>query len=830
MIYRKEIRQIIPLKQGWKFARNQAGEARDLAGSPAGALGEVPTLDEARDTAGVPALDGTPSPDGAVWEDVRVPHDWAIQGPFDINNDRQTASVIDDGITHEITHTGRTGGLPITGTGWYRTTLQISDDVRGSRVFIEFDGVMSDSTVFLNGYEIGSWPYGYTSFSFELTEHIRYGQPNLLEVRVSPLSDSSRFYPGAGIYRHVRLVITNPVHVAQWGTYITTPVITDEKASVHITTTIVNQSGQRTAIQLLTLILDPEGMEVARGMIRRELAESGTFIQQFELDRPVLWELAAPRQYKAVSIVISDGEETDRYETPFGIRSIAFDADQGFLLNGKITKLKGVCLHHDLGPLGAAVNRRAMQRQLEMMQEMGCNAIRTSHNPADPEFLELCDEMGLLVIEEAFDEWGIGKVKNGYYRHFAAWAEKDLRAMIRRDRNHPCIIMWSIGNEIREQVDVNGGKVAKWLTDICHDEDLTRPVTAGFNNSEGAIANGLAAAVDIPGWNYKPHFYGKYRKEHPEWITYGSETSSCVSSTGVYEFPAEEEIPARRRPSLQQSSYDLAAPGWGYAPDKEFLALEENPQMLGEFVWTGFDYLGEPTPYREEWPSRSSYFGIVDLCGIPKDRYYLYRSQWSDQPTLHLAPHWNWEGYEGEPIPVQCYTSFAQAELFLNGKSLGTRKKSNETLYERYRLMWHDVPYEPGTLRIVAYHSDGSPAMAKEVTTAGAPSCIVLRPDRREIRADGDDLCFITVGIVDDEGRLCPRASNAVAFTVQGPAEITAVGNGDATSTESFAANPYHVFNGQCMLIIRSSDGMGDITIGAASEGLAKVVTIIQAK
>jgi beta-galactosidase len=470
-----------------------------------------------------------------------------------------------------------------------------------------------------------------------------------------------------------------------------------------------------------------------------------------------------------------------------------------------------------------------MRRQLEILQEMGCNAIRTSHNPPAPELLDLCDEMGFLVIDEAFDEWAAGKVKNGYHRLFQDWAEKDLRAMIRRDRNHPCIILWSIGNEIREQGQKDGAKIAQWLTDICHDEDATRPVTAGFNNTDAAIKNGLAAAVDVPGWNYKPHLYKKYREEHPDWIMYGSETASTVSSRGIYEFPAEEEIPVKVRPSLHTSSYDLAAPKWATTPDKEFLAQEECEFSLGEFVWTGFDYLGEPTPYREEWPSRSSYFGIVDLCGIPKDRYYLYQSQWSEKSVLHLLPHWNWDGFEGKAIPVHCYTSYGQAELFLNGKSLGIRKKSGRSLYERYRLIWNEVTYEPGTLKVVAYDDQGVEVASKEIKTSGAPARIELQPDVQQLRADGDDLCYITAGIVDKDGNPCPTANCPVTFTVHGAGEFAAADNGDPTDTESFRSPTRSAFSGKCMLIVRSlSDRAGEITIEAVSNGLTGATATIK--
>ncbi|MCC2686398.1 MAG: hypothetical protein K0R75_3297, partial [Paenibacillaceae bacterium] len=632
MNFTNESRQIIGLKSGWKFART---EEKDVPSPNA-------------ESAGVGPND---------WCTVAVPHDWAIGGPFDKNNDVQITSVTEDGIMHDMVHVGRTGGLPITGEGWYRKTLPIPESVSGKRIFIEFDGVMSDSTVFLNGQEIGSWPFGYSSFSFELTDQVKFDCDNVLDVRVCARENTSRWYPGAGIYRNVRLVITGQVHVDHWGTTITTPAVSENTAQVCLATTVVNHTGQVQQVELRTTILGPDGNEVAKNSVQKSVVGTETFSLEFAIANPSLWDIASPKLYKAVSVVLVDGEESDRYETPFGIRSISFEANRGFFLNGRHVKMKGVCQHHDLGALGAAVNVRALRRQLEILQEMGCNAIRTSHNPPTPELLDLCDEMGFLVIDEAFDEWASGKVKNGYHRLFHDWAEKDLRAMIRRDRNHPCIIMWSIGNEIREQGQKDGAKIAQFLTDICHDEDRTRPVTAGFNNTDAAIKNGLAAAVDVPGWNYKPHLYKKYHEEHPEWIMYGSETASTVSSRGKYEFPAEEEVPVEVRPSLHTSSYDLAAPKWATTPDKEFAAQEECEFSLGEFVWTGFDYLGEPTPYREEWPSRSSYFGIVDLCGIPKDRYYLYQSHWSNKPVLHLLPHWNWDGMEGKAIPVHCYTS-----------------------------------------------------------------------------------------------------------------------------------------------------------------------------
>ncbi|MCG8500145.1 MAG: DUF4982 domain-containing protein [Firmicutes bacterium] len=762
--------------------------------------------------------------DDSNWESVRVPHDWAIKGPFDPGHDVQLKSVIEDGITNELKHIGRTGGLPITGTGWYRTRFCIPEENRGKRIFIAFDGVMSNSTIFLNGKKIGFWAYGYTSFSFELTDHILFGKDNLLAVKVSPKPSSSRWYTGAGIYRNVRLVITDPLHIQHWGTWITTPRISAKEAVVDIKTDVVNQSGEAKTAELVTIILTPDGQEAAR--IRSEEKINHTshrFEQAISLQNPILWDLGSCDLYRAVSILCTDGRETDRYETHFGIRTVAFDADKGFFLNGRGLKLKGVCLHHDLGPLGTAVNESALKRQLEMLQDIGCNAIRTSHNPPTPELLDMCDEMGFLVIDEAFDEWEIGKIENSYHVLFEEWAEKDLRAMIKRDRNHPCVIMWSIGNEIREQSSQDGAKTAQFLTDICHDEDPTRPVTAGFNHAQGAIENGLAEVVDIVGWNYKSAHYARYHKEHPHWIMYGSETVSCVSSRGEYYLPVQEELSVPNRANLHVNSYDMSTVHWGVTPEYELEAQEECEYILGEFVWTGFDYLGEPTPYREEWPSRSSYFGIIDLCGIPKDRYYLYRSQWSKKPTLHLLPHWNWEGHEGQGIPVHCYTSYESAELFLNGKSLGVRKKDDKVLYSRYRLIWEDVPYEPGVLKVDAYDADGEIAMTYEVRTAGEPAKITLQPDRDVQYADGEAFFFITVRIVDEKGVLCPKANHPVRYTVEGPGEIVGIGNGDPTSTESFMTNPRKSFNGMSMLMVRTiKDKPGTIVIRGQSEGLVE--------
>ncbi len=765
------------------------------------------------------------------WREVRLPHDWAIEGPFSTDYD------------------ARTGGLPVHGVAWYRKQFSIPESARGKSVMVEFDGAMANARVWLNGKEIGERPYGYISFTVDLSAGLNYGEEkNVLAVRLAPEDFSSRWYPGAGIYRNVWLEVRGAVHVTHWGTYITTPRVNEERAAVRVRTEVENTGEEGREVVLETVISDPAGRQVASTAIPLSISsqERKWVDQTLIVENPTRWDIDDPQLYTAVSRIRKEARTLDSYKTPFGIRTIEFDAKRGFLLNGRHRKLNGVCLHHDLGPLGAAVNRRATERQLEIMKAMGCNAIRTSHNPPSPEQLEFCDKLGLVVLDEAFDVWLIPKVENGYNKYFEEWHERDLRDMIRRDRNHPSVIMWSIGNEILEQGAEDGWEIAERLTAICHEEDPARPVTAGFNNPGGAISNGLADKIDIVGYNYWPSRYEQNLREHPGWIILGSETSSTVSSRGVYHLPIEKYA---KHPSLQVTSYDIIGPSWSYPPDVEFHVQDELPQVLGEFVWTGFDYLGEPTPYGRQrdpkgyrnldWPSRSSYFGIVDLCGFPKDRYYLYQSAWSDEPMVHILPHWNWEGKEGQEIPVFCYTNCDEAELFLNGESLGRKRRGAEPVplplgdgdffggefrdgsqfQSKYRLMWK-VPYAAGTLKAVAY-KDGKPVCEKSQNTAGPPARITLSPDRDHIFADGEDLSFVTVRVEDDNGNLCPEAENLVRFTVTGYGEIAAVGNGNAATVEPFQADYRKAFNGLCMLIVRSKeDQNGGIHIRAESEGL----------
>ena len=742
--------------------------------------------------------------DNSSWQTVTVPHDWAIAGPFDMNIDLQAVQVLEDGDKKPKLRTGRTGALPCFGIGWYQKALTVSKTDEGRRIFVEFDGAMSRSKVYLNGVFVGEWPYGYSSFTFELTKFIQFGKENMLSVRLENKEESSRWYPGAGIYRNVRLVKTAPVRVANWGTNITTPIVTDKQAEVNIKTEI---DGGET-VQLITEIFDAKGKKIAS----TKSDGSKAFEQKLKVNKPSLWSPETPTLYTAVSKVFVGKVQTDEYKTTFGFRTIKFDKDKGFFLNGKYTKFKGVCLHHDLGPIGAAVNFRATERQLVMMKEMGVNAIRTSHNPPSLELLKICDSIGLMVQVEAFDEWKAGKNANGYGEFFDEWAEKDLTTMIKRDRNHPSVVIWSIGNEIREQGMEDGYKIARFLTKISHDLDPTRPVSAGFNNWKGAIKNGLAAEIDLVGFNYAPDFYDKMRKENPTFTIYGSETASTVSSRGEYKFPVVASKKAWYT-DYQLTSYDLETCSWADLPDFEFQYQDDLEFVAGEFVWTGFDYLGEPSPYNEGTPARSSYFGIVDLAGLPKDRFYLYQSKWSDKPVFHVLPHWTWPDRLNQKVPVFCYTNYPKAELFVNGKSMGTRVKDKSSMLKRYRLMWDDVIYQPGEIKVVAYDKDDKVVAEKVIKTAGETYSIKLTADRQTISADGKDLSFVTVEIFDKNGNLCPRAANLLFFEVKGAGKLKALCNGDATDQTSFVSKYMRTFNSKLVATIESETTAGEINL-----------------
>lgn len=735
--------------------------------------------------------------DASNWQQVRVPHDWAIAGPFDMTIDRQKVKVLEDGESRELLRAGRTGALPFIGTGWYRYDLGSLPLREGQCYRLEFDGAMSRAEVYVNGQLAGTRPYGYSSFAFDITDLLQEGSRNIVAVRLENLPESSRWYPGAGLYRHVRLVRMSPVHVAHWGTCVTTPQVGADSATVVVRTGVENLR-ESPDVELKTTILDPDGRTVAESVVALSGDRLGESVQEFRLGAVRKWDIDSPQLYTAVSTLSENGRVVDEYSTPFGIRSFSFDSERGFSLNGRRVALQGVCLHHDLGPLGAAVNRRAIERQLEIMKQMGCNAIRTSHNPAAPELLDLCDRMGLLVMEESFDEWRIPKNRNGYSPFFDQWAERDLADMIRRDRNHPSIVIWSIGNEVREQNRPEGVETARFLAEVCRREDPTRPVTVGMNNHVNALKNGFGEVLDLVGFNYKPHTYGAMHEQYPDYCILGSETASTVSSRGKYYLPARE-FKTPFHDDFHCSSYGLEYPAWASTPDTEFAGQDDNPFVAGEFVWTGFDYLGEPTPYNETLSSRSSYFGIVDLAGMKKDRYYLYQSRWSDRPVLHLLPHWNW--HEGDRIPVHCYTNYPAVELFLNGRSLGRRTKNPEGRLDRYRMIWEDVAYEAGTLRAVAYDAQDRACEERIVRTAGEPDHLTLEPDRTRIEADGRDLSFVEISVVDAQGTLCPDAALQLEVSVRG-GELVALCNGDPTSLESFAGQTMKTFSGKCMAVI----------------------------
>ena len=773
--------------------------------------------------------------DDSGWRHLNLPHDWAIEGPFNID------------------YNGSTGKLPYWGIRWYRKTLELSQDDAGKQIYLDIDGAMSYASVWCNGQYVGGWPYGYASFRLDLTPYIKAGQKNVLAIRLDNPDDTSRWYPGSGIYRNVWLVKTSPVHVEQWGTFVRNRQVDSENAVMEMGVNIENHAGKDVQVKLQTSVYlqgkdgRPVGEEVTQSMtkdiaIKKDSWSSARF--QFKVDKPKLWDIDTPNCYVAVSRVFMDGKEMDSYETPFGIRTIEFTHNQGFMLNGQKVAIKGVCMHHDLGALGAAFNEVAAERQLRIMKEMGANAIRTSHNPPAPELVALCDRMGLMMQLELADTWQKGKRKNDYNLLFDDWSEADMRSLVRHYRNHPSVIMWSIGNEMPDQTTDQGIIIARNLTAYCHDEDPTRPTSLGCNKRD-AVFRDIVNQVDIFGLNYFHKTYPVFKEQNPTRRYYASETSSATSSRGEYFFPVTTDANDSRS-SFQLSSYDMTTVGWGCSPEAQFKMNEEYPFMSGEFVWTGFDYLGEPTPYNKDLtnllnfsdpkelekarkeleelgkikaPSRSSYFGIVDLCGFPKDRYYNYKSYWRpDVPTVHILPHWNWEERIGEITPVHIYTSGDAVELFLNGKSLGRREKAHS--YDR--LTWDDVRYEPGSLKAIAY-KNGQKWAEELVETTGKPAALQVTAEKTELKSDGTDLSFIRVAVVDSQGRVVPRSKNHLKFSVTGPAEIIATDNGDATSLLSFQLSERDAYNGLALVILRSQYmKQGKVLLTVESKGLPK--------
>lgn len=740
------------------------------------------------------------------WKTVTVPHDWAINTDFSPENDPQPmeTSILD--YKENLVQIGRTGGLRVFGTGWYYKKIHIPNYYE--HYFLEFDGIMSRGEVYVNGEKLAYRPYGYSSFCVDISDHVKRDAENELVVRVNVPVQSSRWYPGAGIYRPVRLVMKEEGYIPYQGVWVMPQYhASDQSARLVIQCTI---TGSGTVIHS---IISPDGCVL--GTCEGEKCE-------FDIDNAKNWDTENPQLYLLMSEVYRENRVTDRVCTKFGVRSIEFDCNQGFILNGKPQKIKGVCLHHDAGMIGAAYNRDAAKRQLRHLKEMGCNAIRTTHNPPQPDTLDLCDEMGFLVMDEAFDEWHITKAGNGYATLFEEWAKADLTDMIHRDRNHPSVILYSIGNEVPDQVLPEGRDTCHMLTEICHHEDPSRPVTCGFNKPKAAIENGLTEEVDVVGLNYSNSDYERYHREHPNWKIIASETCSCVSTRGEYFLPARMEMPVEKHGNYQVNSFDLSAPPFCCVPDIEFAAQKRYPYIAGEFVWSGFDYIGEPTPYRNEWPSRSSYFGIFDLAGLPKDRYWAYASQWGNKDILHLFPHWNWE--RGQEIDIHCYTNMPIVHLYLNGKEI-----SESSRYD-HRIVFGPVIFEPGTVRAVGCRMiDGKEQEICEdiIKTAKAPYKIQLHVDKNGIYVRRGEFFYVEADVVDEEGTICPDADNILTFSVEG-GDYIASDNGDATSLRPFSEPCCNAFHGKLAAAVQAGKMKGYMVISVSSEGLKEAKAVIE--
>lgn len=775
-----------------------------------------------------------------TWKAVTIPHDWAIYGPFSRENDLQHVTVEQNGETEDTWKTGRTGGLPFIGKGAYKRIIEIPDTTDCSYTLV-FDGAMSNANASINGKHAIAWPYGYNSFYTVIDSLIRPGKNELI-VELENKVKQSRWYPGAGLYRNVHLVKTDKIHIPTWGTYITTPTITPEYASVKLQTEI-DGAGKGKWVDVITEIKSPDGTVVATSKTTY-VSHGQPLIQNFIVNNPILWSPEKPDLYTASIRLIVEGKNVDTYDTCFGIRKIEYIPEKGFFLNGKVTKFKGVCNHHDLGPLGAAVNEAALRHQVELLKDMGANAIRTAHNMPAPELVKICDEMGMMLMIEPFDDWGFRpKSENGYGKIFNDWAECDITNMIKQYRSNPSVVMWSIGNEVPSQWGPDGISELMMLQDLIHQLDPTRPVTCGMDQIGTVLENGFAAALDIPGFNYKPQHYDKAYEKLPQKMILGAETASTFSSRGIYYWPVIYRGQVLvYHPENQSNSYDNENASWSNVPDLDFIMDDDKEWMIGQFVWTGFDYLGEPTPYdTDTWPSHSSVFGIFDLASLPKDRFYLYRSLWNKEDhTLHVLPHWNLEGREGKKVPVYVYTDYPEAELFVNGVSQGRQRKLTRTEYEsstdslalqkRYRLMWNDVIYQPGEVKVTAYDENGNPADEKIIKTAGKPHHLVLSSNRTSMKADDEDLVYITVQVADKNGNLVPTDTRKVNFKVSGAGKFRAAANGDPTCTELFHEPDMTLFSGALTAIIQSSEESGKIVFEAYAKGVkpAKIILNVE--
>ena len=752
------------------------------------------------------------------WRQLNLPHDWSIEGEFSENAPSGTGG----------------GALP-GGLGWYRKTFAIPATARGKLIFIEFDGVYRNSEVWINGHYLGKRPYGYSTFEYELTPYLNYGaKSNVIAVKVdNSRQPNSRWYSGSGIYRNVWLTTLDPVHVEHWGTYVTTPEVNSTSATVVFKTQVTNGSKSAIPVNLTTIIQDANGNEVARHTEKNVGAKDqhATVNQTLKVSSPMLWSDERPYVYKVVSQLDQGGRIVDRYETPLGIRTFRFDVEKGFFLNGKSLKIRGVCDHHDLGSLGAAVNTRAIERQLEMLKAMGVNGIRTSHNPPAPELLDLADKMGFIVMDEAFDIWKIEKTKYDYHLDWDEWHKRDLEDMVLRDRNHPSVIIWSIGNEVMEQWNNNpaGGTIARELKAIVRNLDPTRPITSATNGVSRDNKVIMEGGLDLVGTNYAHRKLPEFAKMFPGRAIIGSETNSSLHMRGSYAMPSDEILRWPRddkdilkvSPTYECSAYDNSTANWGSAHEETWKLVKNNDFFSGMYIWTGWDYIGEPTPF--PWPAVSSYFGIIDLAGFPKDPFYFYQSEWTNTPVLHVFPHWNWK--QGEKVDVVAYFNNAdEVELFLNGRSQGAKRKEGDDMHVFWRL-----PFEPGTLKAVS-RKNGQVVLSREVRTAEEAAKIVLTPDRQTIKADGVDLSFVTVKVVDKNGTLVPLADNLVKFEVVGPGSIAGVDNGNQISHESFKGSQRRAFHGMALAIVQSKQKAGRIVLKATAGNLAPASVVINAR
>lgn len=753
------------------------------------------------------------SRDSVNYKPVTIPHDWAINGPFDKKWDLQFVAIEQNGETEKTEKSGRSGALPWIGRGFYKTTVDLKKLPKTA--VLEFDGAMADPHVYINGKLAGHWAYGYNAFRVDAAPYLKKGK-NEISVSLNNREESSRWYPGGGLYRPVQFVTNADVAtINPWGCYFRTESIGNGKAEVSICTNINNVDK---TLSIENQLVDAAGKVVAQFKYD-DFDSQGNVVKTLTVDDAHLWSPETPYLYKLVTRLYRNKKLIDQTQQKVGIRTVRVAQYDGFQLNGVSRKIKGVCLHHDLGPLGAAVNKAALIRQIRTMKDMGCDAIRTAHNMPSTWQMEVCDSMGMMVMAESFDMWIYPKCKNGYALNFKDWADKDIENLVLNHRNHPSIVMWSIGNEIPEQWSEEGRNTSKHLQDLCHKFDPTRPVTQGMDRAEDALKSGFAQVMDVPGFNYRVHKYDNNIKQLPKGFLLGSETASTVSSRGVYKFPVEASD-SKTYTDGQCSSYDVEYCPWSNLPDDDWRMQDDRDYTIGEFVWTGYDYLGEPSPYDEYWPSRSSYFGICDLAGLPKDRYYLYRSHWrKDDATLHVLPHWTFPGREGETTPVYCYTSWPSAELFVNGKSQGRILKNPNTRLDRYRLRWNNVKYEPGEIKVVAYDYDGTAKGEKIIRTAGAPARIVLKADRNSISSKGEDLSFVTVSVVDKNGTPCPTATNNMKFNVSGAGKFRAACNGDATSLVAFNSTEMPLFSGELVVVV---EGLrhGTAMLSVSADGL----------